>query len=63
MGRCGPLSSPESDPEVTLKNLLDPAEPARPARGSAQLSGGEKTTRTRRSSEMWWNLCVTPAGT
>ncbi|GHG25181.1 hypothetical protein GCM10018791_46170 [Streptomyces zaomyceticus] len=40
-----------------------PDRSSRGRRSPPQLSGGEKTTITRRSSLMWWNLCSTPAGT
>lgn len=41
-----------------LNSLIEPLEiPERPLRfPGSQPSGGEKTTITRRSSVMWWNL-------
>ncbi len=53
----GPFRSGAGPPRRTGQAL-----PLVPPRG-AQASGGEKTTITRRSSLMWWNLCGTPAGT
>ena len=38
-------------------------EPRGDPEGLIHASGGEKTTRTRRSSVMWWKRCGTPAGT
>lgn len=52
-GRAG-AAEPLDSPERTLKGT---------ARSGGHPSGGEKTTMTRRSSLMWWNLCGTPAGT
>lgn len=43
-----------------LKTLIEPL--GNPGT-EAQLSGGEKTTITLRSSVMWWNLWAVPAGT
>lgn len=40
-----------------------PGQPGGPGDLWSQPSGGEKTTITRKSSVMWWNLWATPAGT
>ncbi|GAA4659475.1 hypothetical protein GCM10023324_06380 [Streptomyces youssoufiensis] len=63
IGACGavPPGARGRGGQPARRGRPRPGRPASCAPG--QLSGGEKTTMTRRSSEMWWNLCGTPAGT
>ncbi|GGT07778.1 hypothetical protein GCM10010222_57150 [Streptomyces tanashiensis] len=65
--RCAPNTLKARGGRKPVGVPRPPLSPDPPPRGSGssdpQPSGGEKTTMTRRSSLMWWNLCSTPAGT
>lgn len=54
-GAREPPDSPDPAPRGIRASTL--------TRGGGHASGGENTTSTFRSSEMWWNLWGTPAGT